>query len=179
MCRAAARPGGRALAERIVAARDAAFVDLPGATIRTVSRGVIGVAAIQALLAGIVLAVAGVPAAGLLAFAILFLCIVQIGPAPVLLPLVIWAWSAMPTGPALVLTLVLVPIMLLDNVLKPILMSRGLATPTLIILIGVIGGTITHGLIGLFLGPVVLVGALRPARGLGAARPGARPDGPR
>ena len=62
----------------------------------------------------------------------------------------------MPTASALVLTLVLVPITLLDNVLKPMLMSRGLTTPTLIILIGVIGGTITHGLIGLFLGPVVL-----------------------
>ena len=62
----------------------------------------------------------------------------------------------MPTASALVLTLLLVPITLLDNVLKPMLMSRGLTTPTLIILIGVIGGTITHGLIGLFLGPVVL-----------------------
>ena len=116
----------------------------------------IGVAAIQALLAGIVLSLAGFPAAGLLAFAILVLCIVQIGPAPVVLPLIIWAWATMPTAPALVLTLVLVPIMLFDNVLKPLLMGRGLTTPTLIILIGVVGGTITHGLIGLFLGPVVL-----------------------
>ena len=99
---------------------------------------------------------AGIPGAGLLAFAVLVLCIVQIGPAPVVLPLLIWAWMALATGPALVLTLLLVPIMLLDNVLKPLLMGRGLRTPTLVILIGVIGGTITHGLIGLFLGPVVL-----------------------
>ena len=148
--------GGRAFAERIVASRGAAFVDLAGLTIRNVSRGVIGVAAIQALLAGIVLALAGIPGAGLLAFAILILCIVQIGPAPVLLPLLIWAWCQLATGPALLLTLLLVPIMLLDNVLKPLLMGRGLRTPTLVILIGVIGGTITHGLIGLFLGPVVL-----------------------
>ena len=148
--------GARTFAERIVAQRGAAFVDLAGATIRNVSRGVIGVAVIQALLAGIVLSLAGVPAAGLLAFAILVLCIVQIGPAPVVLPLLIWAWATMPTASALVLTLVMVPITLLDNVLKPMLMSRGLTTPTLIILIGVIGGTITHGLIGLFLGPVVL-----------------------
>jgi len=60
------------------------------------------------------------------------------------------------TGPALILTLLLVPIMILDNVLKPLLMGRGLRTPTLVIFIGVIGGTLTHGLIGLFLGPVVL-----------------------
>ena len=148
--------GARTFAERIVARRGAAFVDLAGATIRNVSRGVIGVAVIQALLAGIVLSIAGIPAAGLLAFVILVLCIVQIGPALVVLPLLIWAWLTMPTTSALVLTLVLVPITLLDNVLKPMLMSRGLTTPTLIILIGVIGGTITHGLIGLFLGPVVL-----------------------
>jgi len=90
------------------------------------------------------------------AFIILVLCIVQIGPALVVLPLLVWAWLTMPTTSALVLTLLLVPITLLDNVLKPMLMSRGLETPTLIILIGVIGGTITHGLIGLFLGPVVL-----------------------
>ena len=80
----------------------------------------------------------------------------QIGPAPVVLPLLIWAWIALATGPALLLTLLLVPITILDNVLKPMLMGRGLRTPTLVILIGVIGGTITHGLIGLFLGPVVL-----------------------
>ena len=148
--------GGRVFAERVVASRGAAFVDLAGLTIRNVSRGVIGVAAIQALLAGIVMVGAGIPAAGLLAFVVLLLCIVQIGPAPVLLPLLIWAWMALATGPALMLTLLLVPIMILDNVLKPLLMGRGLRTPTLVILIGVIGGTITHGLIGLFLGPVVL-----------------------
>ena len=148
--------GGRTIAERIVASRGAAFVDLAGLTIRNVSRGVIGVAAIQALLSGIVLVAAGIPAAGLLAFAVLVLCIIQIGPAPVLLPVLIWAWFQFATGPALLLTIVLVPIMVLDNFLKPLLMGRGLRTPTLVILIGVIGGTITHGLIGLFLGPVVL-----------------------
>ena len=148
--------GGRVFAERVVASRGAAFVDLAGLTIRNVSRGVIGVAVIQALLAGIVMVGAGIPAAGLLAFVVLLLCIVQIGPAPILLPLLIWAWMTLATGPALILTLLLVPIMILDNVLKPLLMGRGLRTPTLVIFIGVIGGTLTHGLIGLFLGPVVL-----------------------
>ena len=57
---------------------------------------------------------------------------------------------------ALILTLLLVPVALIDNVLKPILMARGLTTPMLVILTGVIGGTLTHGLVGLFLGPVVL-----------------------
>ncbi len=60
------------------------------------------------------------------------------------------------TSFALILTLLLVPVALVDNVLKPILMAHGLTTPMLVILTGVIGGTLTHGLVGLFLGPVVL-----------------------
>ena len=120
------------------------------------SRGVIGVALLQALLAGIILYVAGVPGAGLIAFGVLLLCIVQIGPAPILLPVLIWLWMSEPPTFALILTLLLVPVALIDNVLKPILMARGLTTPMLVILTGVIGGTLTHGLVGLFLGPVVL-----------------------
>jgi predicted PurR-regulated permease PerM len=148
--------GARAFASRLVAPRGAHFVDLAGATIRNVSRGVIGVALLQTLIAGIVLEAAGVPGAGLLAFVILVFCIIQIGPAPVLVPVVIWAWATMSGGGALVLTLVLVPVLLIDNVLKPILMARGLTTPLLVILAGVIGGTISYGLVGLFLGPIVL-----------------------
>lgn len=146
----------RAFASRLIAPRGAHFVDLAGATIRNVSRGVIGVALLQALLAGGILYVAGIPGAGLIAFLVLLLCIVQIGPAPVLLPVLVWIWMSQPTTFALVLTLLLVPVALIDNVLKPILMARGLTTPMLVILTGVIGGTLTHGLIGLFLGPVVL-----------------------
>jgi predicted PurR-regulated permease PerM len=148
--------GARAFASRIIAPRGAQFVDLAGATIRNVSRGVIGVALIQSLLVGLVLILAGLPGAGLAAFAVLVLCIVQIGPAPVLVPVLIWAWMAQPTTTALVLTVLLVPVMLMDNVLKPLLMARGLSTPMLVILTGVIGGTLTHGLVGLFLGPIVL-----------------------
>ncbi len=148
--------GARAFASRLVRPRGAHFVDLAGATIRNVSRGVIGVALLQALLAGIILYLAGIPGAGLIAFGVLLLCIVQIGPAPILLPVLIWIWMTHPTGFALILTLLLVPVALIDNVLKPILMARGLTTPMLIILTGVIGGTLTHGLLGLFLGPVVL-----------------------
>lgn len=148
--------GAKAFAGRLVAPRGAHFVDLAGATIRNVSRGVVGVALLQTLLAGIVLETAGVPGAGLLAFVILILCIIQIGPALVLVPVVIWAWVTMSGGGALVLTLVLAPVMVIDNVLKPILMARGLTTPLLVILTGVIGGTISYGLIGLFLGPIVL-----------------------
>jgi predicted PurR-regulated permease PerM len=148
--------GANRLATRLVQPRGAQFVALAGATIRSVSRGVIGVALIQSVLAGLVLVAAGVPGAGLIAFATLLLCIVQIGPAPVLLPTLVWMWTAYTTGEALFWTVVIVPIMLIDNVLKPILMSRGLTTPILVMLGGVIGGTLTYGLAGLFLGPIVL-----------------------
>lgn len=148
--------GARAFASRLVQPRGAHFVDLAGATIRNVSRGVIGVALLQALLAGVILYAAGIPGAGLVAFLVLLLCIIQIGPAPILLPVLIWIWTTQDTTFSLVLTLLLVPVSLIDNVLKPILMARGLTTPMLVILTGVIGGTLTHGLVGLFLGPVVL-----------------------
>lgn len=148
--------GAKRFADRIIAPRGAEFVDLAGATIRNVSRGVIGVAVIQGLLTGILLIVFAVPLAGLLTFVALFLCIIQIGPALVIIPTIIWAWSSWELVPALLFTLLMVPVMLVDNVLRPILMSRGLDVPMLVILIGVLGGTIAYGLIGLFLGPVVL-----------------------
>lgn len=148
--------GVKAIVGRISAQRGTHFVDLAGATIRNISRGVIGVALLQALLAGLVLTVFDVPGAGVIAFIVLMLCIVQVGPILMLLPVIIWAWMTMDPGPALILTLLLVPIAVIDNVLKPILMARGLSTPMLVILVGVIGGTLSYGLIGLFLGPVVL-----------------------
>lgn len=152
------RLGGqvKVFARRIAADRGTRFVDLAGATIRNISRGVIGVAVLQALLAGVILTLFGVPAAGVAVFLVLIFCIVQVGPAPVLLPVIIWAWTTQETGPALLLTVFLIPILVIDNVLKPILMARGLSTPMLVILLGVIGGTVVYGLIGLFLGPILL-----------------------
>jgi predicted PurR-regulated permease PerM len=143
-------------AARVVGPRGAEFVTMAGATIRNVSRGVIGVAVLQALAGGIVMAAAGVPAAGALAFAALLLAIVQIGPGPVFVGAIIWAWAALSPLGAIVFTVVMVPIMLSDNVLKPMLMARGLSVPMLVILVGVLGGTLSYGLIGLFLGPIVL-----------------------
>jgi predicted PurR-regulated permease PerM len=146
----------KAFARRVAGDRGAEFTDLAGATIRNISRGVIGVALLQTILVFVILTLFGVPIAGLLAFLILIFCIVQVGPVPVLLPLIIWGWVTKDTGPALLLTLALVPIAIIDNVLKPILMARGLPTPLLVILLGVIGGTVAYGLIGLFLGPILL-----------------------
>lgn len=142
--------------ERVFRPRGLEMVQLAGATIRNVSRGVIGIALLQSLLAGAGFLAAAVPAAGILAFASLLLGILQIGPTPVLLPVIIWSWITMDTVNALLFTAYLIPVGLLDNVLKPMLMARGLSTPMPVILVGVIGGTVTYGIIGLFLGPIVL-----------------------
>ena len=140
----------------IVTDRTEEFVDLTGATIRNVSRGIIGISALQALLAGIGLLVAGVPAAGLLSFLVLLFGIIQVGPSVVLVPVIIWSWFALAKTAAVIFTVYMLPVMLMDNVLRPLVMSHGLTTPMPVILIGVIGGALAHGLIGLFIGPIVL-----------------------
>ncbi len=144
------------LAKKLESERGQYFVDLAGSTIRIVSRGVIGIAVLQTLLAGIGLAVAGVPAASLITFAILILGIVQIGPSVVIISVIIWSWFSMETIPAMLFTAYMLPVNLIDNVLRPFVLGRGLQTPMLVVFLGVIGGTISHGLTGLFLGPIIL-----------------------
>jgi predicted PurR-regulated permease PerM len=147
---------GRGFLSRVAPEQSEHFLELAGATIRAVSQGIIGIAIIQSLLAGIGFKLAGIPSAGLLAFAVLLLTIVQIGAAIVLLPVIIWLWTAEDFTTALPLTLFLVIVGLLDNILKPLVMGRGLTTPKLVIFIGVIGGTLAHGIVGLFIGPIIL-----------------------
>src|SRR6185437_11703079 len=146
----------RTMLTRIVPERSADFLALAGATIRTVSQGVIGVAVLQSLLTGVGMKIAGVPHAGVLAFAILVLGIVQVGSAPILLPVIIWVWTVREVGAAVLITIFLVLVGLSDNVLKPLLMGRGLSTPVLVIFMGVLGGTLAHGIVGLFVGPIIL-----------------------
>jgi predicted PurR-regulated permease PerM len=144
------------LAGRIGGERGVGFARLAGSTVRNVSRGVIGVALLQTLLCGLCFAFFDIPARGALTFAVFMLCLMQLGPGLVLIPAIIWAWFSWPASMAFAFTVVAIPITVVDNVLKPILMSRGLSTPMPVILIGVIGGTLSHGLLGLFLGPIVL-----------------------
>jgi predicted PurR-regulated permease PerM len=143
-------------ARRLNPTRGEEFVDQAGATIRAVSRGVIGISVLQALLAGIGLMVAGIPQASLITFAVLVLGIIQIGPSIVIIPVIIWSWTFMDTKSALLFTAYMVPVNLLDNLLRPLVMGRGLKTPMLVILFGVIGGTLAYGITGLFLGPIIL-----------------------
>jgi predicted PurR-regulated permease PerM len=146
----------RMFSRRLASGRGEEFVRLAGATIRAVSRGVIGISALQAFLAGIGLMAAGIPGASLITSAVLILGIIQIGPSIVLIPVIIWSWTTMETTSALLFTAYMIPVNLLDNILRPLVMGRGLNTPMIIILIGVIGGTISYGISGLFLGPIVL-----------------------
>ena len=93
---------------------------------------------------------------GAITFAALVLAIVQVGPGIIMLPVLVWAWFTFPIVSAAVFTVYTVPLLLLDNILRPLVMARGLQTPMVIILAGVICGTLAGGLIGLFVGPVVL-----------------------
>jgi len=147
---------GRSFLSRVVAGRSEDFMALAGATIRSVAQGVIGIAVAQALVIGMILKLADVPRAGLLAFAVMMLGILQIGSAVIVIPVLIWLWATRDFGTALLITVFLVPASLADNVLKPIVMGRGLNTPTLVIFLGVIGGTLAHGIVGLFIGPIIL-----------------------
>ena len=144
------------VARRIDSAHGRRIVDLAGATINAVSRGVMGVSLLQAAIAGLAMTVAGVPGAGLLAIAILVLGIVQIGPMLVVAGVVFWAWTHLSTVPAIALTLCMLSTNYIDGAVKPFLLAHGLSTPMPVIFIGVIGGVIVHGFAGLFVGPVIL-----------------------
>ncbi|MDB9390289.1 AI-2E family transporter [Microcystis aeruginosa] len=144
------------LAEKIAPGRGIALASLTASTVRNVSRGIIGVAIIQSLLIGIGLVTVGTPAAGLLTFLTLILGILQIGPGLIVLGALIHAWVTLPNSIALLFTIWMIPATLVDNFLKPILMGRGLPIPMVVILLGVFGGVIAYGIIGLFVGPVLL-----------------------
>ncbi len=146
----------RTFLSHIVPDRSEEFVTLAGETIRSVSRGVIGIAILQAFLAGVGFIVADIPAAGLFAFLILLLGVAQIGCAVILVPMIAWYWMTREPTAALLFTLYIVPVGFVDNALKPFVMGHGSRTPMVVIFIGVLGGTLAHGLIGLFIGPIVL-----------------------
>lgn len=149
--------GALAFAGRLGGTRGHHLADLAIATIRGVTRGILGVALLQSLLAGLGLLMAGVPAAGLLTVLMLVICVVQLGVGLVMVPAAVWLFANADTTTAVlfsVWTLILLP---LDNVLKPLLMSHGLKVPILVIFLGAIGGFLSHGIIGLFVGAVVLV----------------------
>jgi predicted PurR-regulated permease PerM len=146
----------KAVTHHVASRRGAEFVDLAGLTIRNLARGVIGISLLQALLAGLGLIVAGMPGAGLFSFLVLVLGILQVGASIIIILPIVWSWLTMETHAALLFTVYMVPVSVLDNFLRPIVLAHGLKTPMPVVLMGVIGGLIVHGLIGIFIGPIVL-----------------------
>ena len=146
----------RRLLHRLAPEHAETVQQITATTVRNVSRGVVGVAFLQALVIGLGLIAAGVPWSGLLTLLALILCLLQIGPVPVVLVALVMAWNHLPPVMALLVTLWLLASIVLEHLLKPLLMARGLPVPMLVILVGVVGGTLKAGPVGLFLGPVML-----------------------
>ena len=147
----------RAFSRSLVGAdRGDSLTDMTISTVRSVFKGVLGVAAIQALASGVGMLLAGVPGAGLWAGAVLVLAIVQLPPLLVLGPIAFWYFSVADTVPAVIFLVFALVVSGSDTFLKPMLLGRGLSTPMLVILIGAIGGAIAMGIVGLFIGAVVL-----------------------
>ena len=151
-----AAKGVRRFARRLAEDRGEDSIVLAGQAIRAVALGVVVTAIVQSAAAGLGLAIAGIPYAGVLTAIIFILCIAQLGPLLVLAPAVAWLyWSGEAVwGTVLLVWTVLVGA--LDNVLRPVLIKRGADLPLLLIFAGVIGGLVSLGIIGLFVGPVVL-----------------------
>ena len=147
--------GVRAVSQRLLPARGQELVKLAGATIRNVAQGVVGISFLQAILAGLGFLVAGIPASGFLALGVLVTGILQVQ-GLLFIPVLLWVWTSMDTTTALALTAYLAPVGILNNVLALFVMGHGLKTPTLVIFIGLMGGVVAHGIIGLFVGPIVL-----------------------
>jgi predicted PurR-regulated permease PerM len=150
------REGFLNFARRLAGRQGEEVAILAAKAVRGVVLGVVLTALIQAAIGGIGLFITGIPAAGLLTAVMVMLCLAQIGPFLVMVPAVIWLyWSGQP-GWGTVLIVFAVVAGTIDNVIRPILIKKGADLPLLLIFAGVIGGLIAFGVIGLFIGPVVL-----------------------
>jgi predicted PurR-regulated permease PerM len=164
----------RSIFDRVVGlGRGAEFARLSTATIRAVAQGVLGVAAIQALAIGIVLLIAGVPLAGVLAAIALVLGIAQVPALLVTLPAIgyIWTIGDYGTGAAVTCSVLLFLAGMIDNVLKPLMLGRGVDAPMPVILLGALGGMATSGILGMFVGAVLLALGYQIFMGWVAANP--------
>lgn len=145
------------LLARLIGGRSGHYVNLVGSSIQSVVNGVIGTAAAQAVLALIGFAIAGVPGALFLGIATFFLSLIPMGPPLVWLPAVGWLAYQGEYGMAAFLGIWCVLVVSgVDNILKPILISRGGTLPLIVVLIGIFGGMLAFGFMGIFLGPTLL-----------------------
>ena len=151
-----AAAGVRSFARRLGGVKAEEVAILAAKAVRGVALGVGLTAIVQSVLGGIGLAVTGVPAASILTGVMLILCIAQVGPSPVLVPSIIFLYWQGDILWGTILLIWSIPVVVIDNILRPLLIRRGVDLPMLLIFAGVIGGLIAFGIIGLFIGPVVL-----------------------
>ena len=147
--------GADSVAIRIFGERGPEFERLASATIRSVTIGILGVALIQSLLATLGFVLAGLPAAGLWAILFLIAAVLQVGTL-VLIPAVIYMFAISSLTKAVIFLIWCLVVALMDNVLKPILLGRGVPVPIAVVFLGAIGGFVALGIIGLFVGAVIL-----------------------
>jgi len=175
---AAGDRASHAIFSRIVGVeRGDEFTTLSVATVRAVAQGVIGIAFIQAILVGLVLLLAGVPLAGVLSVIVLVLGIAQVPALLVTLPAIAYIWMSgdYDTGAAVVNSVLLFVAGMADNVLKPLMLGRGVDAPMPVILLGALGGMAAGGIVGLFVGAVLLALGYQIFMGWVAANPEAKP----
>jgi predicted PurR-regulated permease PerM len=151
------------------------FAELSTATIRAVAKGVLGVAFLQAIIVGVCLLVAGVPWAGVLSVIVLVLGIAQVPAVIVTLPAIAWLWSSSGygTGANVLYTVLLLVAGMADNVLKPLMLGRGVDAPMPVILLGALGGMASAGILGMFVGATLLALGYQIFMGWVAASPDA------
>ena len=147
---------GVKFANRLRPGKGAEFMDMCKSTIRSVVKGILLVAIIQAVLSYVGFLVIGLPAASLFAFLVLVFAIIQLPPLIAMIPAIAIVFSYADSTPAIIFTIYAIIVSGSDSFLKPLLLGKGLETPMLVILIGALGGMILQGILGLFIGPVVL-----------------------
>lgn len=146
----------KALAFRLAGDHCSEWTELIVTTIRSVATGILAVALVQTACLTVGFVLMGFPWVGLLALVVLILCVIQIGPSLVSIPAILYVCSTNDLLPATIFTIWTVVMTFIDGPLKPIIFGRGATVPILVIFLGAIGGMISYGIIGLFLGAVVL-----------------------
>ena len=147
------------IAERLAGqVRGASFISLSSSTIRAVAMGILGVALIQSIAIGLIMMLAGVPLAGVWALLVLVLGIAQLPIALITLPAILWLWLGTDYSPlfAGLYSVLLFVGGLIDNVLKPVMLGRGVEAPMPVVLLGALGGMVSNGILGMFLGATML-----------------------
>lgn len=154
-----AKPSGdfvKTLFTKLIGNMGAEMTSLAEITVRNVAKGILGVAFIQSMLAGIGFVLAGIPLAGVWIVVCLILAIVQLGILPVSIGVIIYIWGHGTTLTAALLTVWMVIVGVSDNILKPIMLGKGAPVPMLVVFLGAIGGFMSTGFIGLFTGAIIL-----------------------